>query len=84
MLELKPDQQQLLDRAALSGMSAEEVLEQAFAVVREQYREANWLRSDAVTAQIEEGFAQAQRGELLDSGEAQRILAERRQHRQIA
>ena len=34
ILELKPAQQRVLDRAAQSGMSPEEVLDQAFAVIR--------------------------------------------------
>jgi len=84
MLELKPEQQQLLDQAARSGMSADEVLDQAFAVVREQYRGASWMQTEAVAAQIAEGFQQAERGELIDGGEAARMLAERRAQRQIA
>lgn len=84
MLELKPEQQQLLDQAARSGMSADEVLDQAFAVVKEQYRSASWMQSEAVAAQIAEGFQQAERGELIDGGEAARMLAERRAQRQIA
>jgi predicted transcriptional regulator len=84
MLKLKPEQQQLLDRAARSGMSAEEVLDQAFAVVREQYRNESWMHSEAVAAQIAQGFAQAERGELIDGSEAAHLLAERRAKRQIA
>ena len=37
ILELKPEQQKVLDRAAQSGMSPEDVLDQAFAVIHEQY-----------------------------------------------
>ena len=39
---------------------------------------------EAIAAQIEEGFGQAVRGELLDSGEAVRVLRDRRSKRQIA
>ena len=76
ILELKPAQQKVLDQAVRSGMSAEEVLDQAFAVIQEQYRNRDWLLADkeAIAAQIEEGFAQAQRGELLDAEQAVRVL----------
>jgi len=46
ILELKPRQQELLDRAAGSGMSAEEVLDQAFAVLHEQYRNEKWMQAE--------------------------------------
>jgi hypothetical protein len=86
ILELKPGQQEVLDRAAKSGMSPEEVLDQAFAVIHEQYRNDDWLMADktGIAAQIEEGFAQARRGELLDAEEAVQILQERRANRRIS
>ena len=72
ILELKPAQQKMLDRAARSGMSPEEVLDQAFAVIQEQYRNEDWILADkeAIAAQIAEGFAQAERGELVDADQA--------------
>ena len=86
ILEIKPAQQKVLDRAALSGMSPEDVLDQAFAVIQEQYRNDDWMLADreAIGAQIAEGFAQAERGELVDPDEAMRILEERRAKRRIA
>lgn len=86
ILELKPEQQKVLDRAAQSGMSPEEVLDQAFAVIHEQYRNDDWLlaNKDEIGAQIEEGFAQAERGELVDGDRAAQILEERRAKRRIA
>ena len=86
ILELKPAQQKVLDQAARSGMSAEEVLDQAFAVLQEQYRNEDWMLADreAIAAQIEEGFAQAERGELMDADDAIQILQERRAKRRIA
>ena len=86
ILELKPEHQEVLARAAKSGMSPEEVLDQAFAVIDEQYRNDVWLMADKseITAQIEEGFAQARRGELVDAEEAVQILQERRAKRQTA
>jgi hypothetical protein len=85
ILELNPEQQKVLDRAAQSGMSAEEVLDQAFAVIQEQYGNEDWLVVDkkAIAAQIEEGFRQAERGDLLDADQAMQILQERRAKRRI-
>jgi predicted transcriptional regulator len=86
ILELKPEQQRVLVRAAESGMSPEEVLDQAFAVIHEQFGNEEWLAADkdAVAAQIEEGFAQAERGELVDGDQAVLVLRERRSKRRLA
>ena len=86
ILELKPEQQKVLDRAAQSGMSPEDVLDQDFAVIHEQYLNESWMlaEKDAIAAQIEEGFAQAERGELIDAEEATRLLQARRTNRRIA
>lgn len=67
ILEIKPEQQKILDRAAESGMSPDEVLDQAFAIIHEQYRNGDWMTADkeAIASQIEEGFGQAVRGEAL-------------------
>jgi len=72
ILELKPAQQKVLDQAA--------------AVLQEQYRTEDWMLADreAIAAQIEEGFAQAERGELMDADDAIQILQERRAKRRIA
>lgn len=86
ILEIKPEQQEVLDRAAQSGMSPEEVLDQAFAIIHEQFRNEDWMLADraSIAAQIEEGFAQAERGELADADEAIRTLKDRRAKRRIA
>jgi predicted transcriptional regulator len=80
MLQLKPEQQEVLDRAAQSGMSPEELLDQAFAVIDEQQKHGGWMLADreAIAARIAKGFAEAERGELIDADEARRILRERR------
>jgi|HubBroStandDraft_1064217.scaffolds.fasta_scaffold351485_2 predicted transcriptional regulator len=85
-IELKPEQQKVLDLAAQSGMSPEEVLEQAFAVIHEQYRNEEWMLAEreAVAAQIAEGFSQAERGDLIEVEEARRVLAQRRAKRATA
>jgi predicted transcriptional regulator len=86
LIELNPEQKELLDRAARSGMSPDEVLAQAFAAIRDQFRNEDWIEAgrEEFSAQIAEGFAQAERGELIASDEAIRILRERRAQRQIA
>lgn len=86
VIELKPEQQRLLERAAASGMSPDEVLDQAFAVIHEQFAGNEWLMADreAIASQIAEGFAQAERGELIDGDDALRMLRDRRAKRQIA
>jgi predicted transcriptional regulator len=86
IFELKPAQQQVIDRAARSGMSVEEVLDQAFAVIQEQYRNDDWMLAgkEAIAAQIAEGFAQAERGELVDAKQAAHLLQKRRANRRIA
>jgi len=86
ILELKPEQQRVLDRAARSGMSPEDVLDQAFAVIHEQYRNEDWLLADkdSIAAQIEEGFAESERGELVDAEQAMQMLQDRRANRRIA
>jgi predicted transcriptional regulator len=86
LIELKPEQQKVLDRAVRSGMSPEEVIDQDFAVIQEQHRNEDWMLSnkDAIAAQIEEGFVQAERGELVDAAQAVQILQARRAKRRIA
>jgi hypothetical protein len=68
ILELKPEQQRVLDRAAQSGMSPDELLDQAFAVIHEQHRNGDWMLAEreTVAAHVAEGFAQAERGELAE------------------
>jgi predicted transcriptional regulator len=67
-------------------MSPEEVLDQAFAVIGEQHRNADWMLADkeAIAAHVEEGFAQAERGELVDAEQVVPILQDRRTKRRIA
>ncbi len=86
LVELKPEQERLLECIAQSGMNPEEVLDQAFAIIQEQHQNLDWLLEErgAVAAQIEEGFEESERGELINAEEAIRILHERRKQRQIA
>jgi predicted transcriptional regulator len=86
ILELKPEQQEILEMATRSGMRQEEVLDQAFAIIREQHEIDAWMLAnrEEIAAHIEEGFAQAERGELIPDYEVKRILQERRRQRDIA
>ncbi len=86
IFELKPEQQEILELACATGRSPEEVLDQAFAIIREQHELDEWMTAnrEAVAAHIEEGFAQAERGELIPDYEVKRILQERHRQRAIA
>jgi Arc/MetJ-type ribon-helix-helix transcriptional regulator len=84
-IELKPEHQQVIDRAIRSGAYQDpgEVLDQAFEIIREQLHRQDWLvaRRAVVAAKIATGFAQAERGELLDGDAAVQMLRERRSER---
>ena len=84
ILELKPEQIEILELAKRSGMSQDEIVDRAFTVIREQLEMDEWMQAnrDEIAAQIEEGYAQAQRGELIPDYEVVRILREDRAHRQ--
>jgi Arc/MetJ-type ribon-helix-helix transcriptional regulator len=81
-IELKPEQQQTIDLAIRSGVyrDSDEVLDQAFEIIRAQLHSENWLaeQREAVAAQIATGFAQADRGELMDGEAAIEMLRRRR------
>jgi hypothetical protein len=58
-------------------------LEQAFEIIREQLQLEDWMaeQHDAVAAHIATGFAQAERGELIDGDAAVELLRQRRAER---
>lgn len=84
-IDLKPEQQRVIDLAVGSGAykNPVEVLDQAFEIIREQLNLENWMvdQRDAVAAQIEKGFLQAERGELIDGDAAIEMLRKRRAER---
>jgi hypothetical protein len=86
ILELKPEHAKILERAVNIGVSQDEVLDQVFAVLDDQYPERDWMLAerDSIRSQIEEGFAQSERGELIAGEDVARILQERRAARRIA
>ena len=84
-IDLKPDQQQVIDLAVRSGayQNPAEVLDQAFEIIREQLELQDWMSSEreAIAAHIEKGFSQAERAELVDGDDAIEILRKRRAER---
>jgi Arc/MetJ-type ribon-helix-helix transcriptional regulator len=81
-IDLKPEQQRVIDLAVRSGAyrNSGEVLDQAFAIISEQLDLEDWMleEREAVAAHIKTGFAQAERGELIDGDAAVEMLRRRR------
>ena len=84
-IELKPEQQRVIDLAIQSGayQDSGEVIAQAFEIIREQLGLEDWMvnQREAVEAHIKTAFAQAERGELMDGDAAVRMLRQRRAER---
>lgn len=81
-IELKPDHQRVIDQAVRSGAyrNPDEVLDQALEIIREQLDLEDWMmeQRDQIAAHIATGFAQAERGELMDGDAAIEALQRRR------
>jgi Arc/MetJ-type ribon-helix-helix transcriptional regulator len=84
-IDLKPEQQRVIDLAVRSGAyrNPGEVLDQALEIIREQLDLEDWMfeQREVIAAHIERGFAQAERGELLDGDAAVEMLREQRTER---
>ncbi len=84
-IDLKPEQQRVIDLAVRSGayQNAGEVLDQAFEIIREQLDLEDWMleQRKEVAAHVATGYAQAERGELLDEDAALALLRKRRAER---
>jgi antitoxin ParD1/3/4 len=84
-IDLRPEQQRVIEMAVRSGAydNAGEVLDQALEIIREQLQLEDWMveQREAVAAHIETGFAQAERGELIDGDAAVEMLRRRRDER---
>ena len=78
-IELKPELEALIKQDVERGAykSVDEFVEQAVSLLHEQ--EA-WLaeQGSEIRTRIEEGYAAAQRGELVDSGEVRSRLEEKK------
>ena len=85
VIDLKPEQQRVIDLAVKSGayQNPGEVVDQAFEIIREQLELGDWMleQREAVATHIDKGFAQAKRGELIDSDAALEMLRHRRAER---
>ena len=84
-IDLKPEQQRVIDLAVGSGayQSPDEVIDQAFEIIREQLGLEDWMleQREAVAAHIAKGFAQAERGELIDGDTVLEVLRQRHAER---
>jgi len=81
-IDLKPEQQRVIDLAVRSGVyrDAGEVLDRAFEIIGEQLDLEDWMSDhrEAIASRVALGFAQAERGELIDGDEAVEKLRQRR------
>jgi Arc/MetJ-type ribon-helix-helix transcriptional regulator len=84
-IDLKPEQQRVIDLAVQSGAYRDpaEVLDQAFEIIREQLQLEDWMvaQRQSLAAHIATGFAQAEWGELIDGDAAVEMLRQRRTER---
>ena len=84
-IDLNAEQERVLDLAVQSGAyrDRDEVLAQAFEIIREQIQLQEWMleRRDELAGHIAAGFAQAERGELIDGEAALELLRRRRSER---
>jgi antitoxin ParD1/3/4 len=84
-IDLKPEQQRVIDMAVRSGAyrSPDEVLDRAFEIIRYRLDQEDWMfeQREAIAVHIGEGFAQAERGELLDGEVAIELLRQERAER---
>ncbi|HEV2989736.1 MAG TPA: type II toxin-antitoxin system ParD family antitoxin [Candidatus Angelobacter sp.] len=80
-IDLKPEQQRVIDLALACGAYKDpaEVLDQAFEIIRAQLDLEDWMleHRESIAAHIERGFAQAERGELIDGDAAIETLRRR-------
>ncbi len=76
----------MIELAVRSGayQSASEVLDPAFEIIREQLDREDWMlgQREEVAAHIAVGFAQAERGDLVEGDAVVEILRQRRAERQ--
>jgi predicted transcriptional regulator len=86
ILELTPAQQEILEQAIRTGRNREDVVNEAFTLLRQSLELDEWMLAnrDEVVAHVEEGIAQAEHGELIPDYEVRRILDDRIRQREIA
>jgi Arc/MetJ-type ribon-helix-helix transcriptional regulator len=80
-LNVPPDLETLINRRLSSGgyASAEDVLRRA---LEAQDAEESWTEDErrALSSHIEEGYLQAERGELIDGAQARREIQTMKEH----
>jgi len=78
-IRLKPEMEEMIRRDVERGAyrSADEFVERAVALLHE---EESWLAENGseIRAKIEQGYASAQRGELLDSDRVRQEIEQRK------
>ncbi len=81
-IDLKPEQQRVIDLAIRSGayQTPGEVVAQALDIIREQLTCEEWMleRREFIASHVAKGFSQAERGELIDGDAAVEMLRRRR------
>jgi antitoxin ParD1/3/4 len=81
-IDLKPEQQRVIELAVQSGayQNAGEILDQAFEIIREQLDLEDWMveQRREVAEHVAAGYAQAERGELMEQDAALEMLRKRR------
>ena len=81
-IRLKPEMEEMIRRNVERGAyrSVNEFVEHAVALLHE---EESWLAENAsdIRSKIEQGFASAQRGELLDSDRVRQEMEQRKSRR---
>lgn len=85
MIDLKPEQQRVIDLAVKLGayQDSGEVLDQAIAIIREQLDLEDWMlgQRQEIQSHIAAGFTEAERGDLIDGEVVAEILRKRRAER---
>jgi putative addiction module CopG family antidote len=78
-IELRPELEALIQQDVQRGLykNVDEFVEHAVSLLHEQ---ESWLaeQGSEIRAKIEQGYASAQRGELIDSGEVRAKLDEKK------
>jgi antitoxin ParD1/3/4 len=78
-IQLRPELEEMIKQDVQRGpyKSVDEFVEQAISLLHEQ---ETWLaeHGSEIRTKIEQGFASAQRGELMDSGEVRSKLEEKK------
>jgi pimeloyl-CoA synthetase len=86
IVELKPEQQKVLETAIQRGGIQEEILDRAFEIIRAEQEVDDWMLAnrDEIAVKLERAFEQSERGEVMDGEEAVQMLQERHARQRTA